>query len=67
MKTIDDYLALPYRLELVPDPDEGGYVASYPELPGCITIGESLEAAAKNAEDAKKKRGWKPRWRMVLR
>ena len=47
MKTIDDYLALPYRLELVPDPDEGGYVASYPELPGCITIGESLEAAAK--------------------
>lgn len=54
MKTIDDYLALPYRLELVPDPDEGGYVASYPELPGCITSGENLEAAAENAEDAKK-------------
>lgn len=54
MKTIDYYLALPYRLELVPDPDEGGYVASYPELPGCITSGESLQAAAENAEDAKK-------------
>ena len=54
MKTIDYYMGLPYRLEIIPDPDEGGYVARYPELPGCITVGETLESAAENAEDAKK-------------
>jgi predicted RNase H-like HicB family nuclease len=54
MRTLSEYLALPYRLEIVPDPEEGGYVASYPELPGCITCGETLETAAANAEDAKK-------------
>ena len=25
MKTLDEYLSLPYRMELTPDPDEGGY------------------------------------------
>ena len=54
MKTIDYYLGLPYRLEIITDPDEGGYVARYPELPGCITTGETQESAAENAADAKK-------------
>lgn len=54
MKTIEYYINLPYRLEIVPDRDEGGYVARYPELPGCITVGETLEDAVKNATDAKK-------------
>ncbi len=56
MKTLDEYLKLPYRLVLTPDPDEGGFVASYPELPGCITCGETVEAAAAAAVDAK--RAW---------
>lgn len=56
MKTIEEYLKLPYRLELIPDPAEGGYVASYPELPGCLTVGETVEQAVKNAEDTK--RAW---------
>ena len=34
--------------------DEGGFVASYPDLPGCITCGETEEEALKNALDAKK-------------
>ena len=34
MKTIDDYMNMPYRLEIVPDMEEGGYVAHFPELPG---------------------------------
>lgn len=54
IKNIDYYLALPYKLEIHPDTEEGGYGARYPELPGCITCGETLDAAAKNAEDAKK-------------
>lgn len=55
-KTIDDYMALPYRLELVEDPEESGYVASYPDLPGCLTAGETVEEAVENARDAK--RAW---------
>ena len=54
MKTIEYYMSLPYRLEILPDPDEGGYVARYLDLPGCITVGDSMESVAKNAEDAKK-------------
>ena len=53
MKTLNEYLALPYRMELVKDPDEGGFVVSFPDLPGCITCGETLEAAVANAADAK--------------
>ena len=45
---------LPYRLELVPDTEEGGFVASYPELHGCLTSGETAEAALKNAQDCKR-------------
>mgnify|MGYP000086253395 CR=1 FL=1 len=54
MKKIDEYLNMPYRMEIVPDTAEGGFVASFPELPGCITCGETAEMAAANAEDAKK-------------
>ena len=53
MKTLEYYLALPYKLEIIPDMDEGGYVASYPDLPGCLTIGETMQEVIKNAEDAK--------------
>ena len=35
MKTLNDYLAMSYRMEIVEDKDEGGFVVSYPELPGC--------------------------------
>ena len=54
MKTLNDYLSMAYRMEIVEDKDEGGYVVSFPELPGCITCGETIESAVKNAEDAKK-------------
>ena len=54
MKTIEEYLSLPYKMELVPDPDEGGFVVSYPDLPGCLSSGETVEQAIANAEDAKK-------------
>ncbi len=53
MKTLDEYLKMPYRMEIIPDEDEGGFVATYPELPGCISSGPTIEKAAKNALDAK--------------
>ena len=55
-KTIEYYLSLPYRLEIVPDPEEGGYGARYPELPGCITCADTIEEVIANAADAK--RAW---------
>lgn len=54
MKTLDDYMAMPYRMEIVEDKDEGGFVASYPDLPGCITCAETAETAIINALNAKK-------------
>ena len=54
MKTIDEYMAMDYKLKVVEDPDEGGFVAFYPELPGCITSGETLEEVAQNILDAKR-------------
>lgn len=53
-KTLDEYMAMPYRMEVVEDKEEGGYVASYPDLPGCITCGETVESVVANALDAKK-------------
>lgn len=54
MKTLNDYLAMPYRMEVVEDKEEGGFVVSYPELPGCLTCGETIEDAVENAVEAKK-------------
>lgn len=54
MSKLDEYMKKPYRMEIVEDQDEGGFVVSYPDLPGCITCGETMESAIKNAVDAKR-------------
>lgn len=56
MKTLNDYMKMSYRMEIVEDKEEGGYVVSYPDLSGCITCGETVESAVANAIDAK--RAW---------
>ena len=42
MKTLNEYLkmSLPDG-SCQEDPEEGGFVVSYPDLPGCITCGET--------------------------
>ena len=54
MKTLNDYLTMNYRMEIVEDKEEGGFVVSFPDLQGCITCGETVESAVANALDAKK-------------
>ena len=54
MKDLNYYLSLPYKLEIVPDTEEGGYAGMYPDLPGCITCADTIDKLAINAEDAKK-------------
>ena len=53
MKTVEYYMSLPYRIELLPDTVEGGYAVSCPELPGCLSCGDSVEEAMINIEEAK--------------
>ncbi len=53
MRKIEEYLKKPYKIELIPDMEEGGYAVSCPELPGCISCGDTIEEAMANIEDAK--------------
>lgn len=55
-KIVKNFLTIKYKLKVVKDKAEGGYVAYYPSLPGCITIGETKKQAKKNIKDAK--RAW---------
>ncbi len=54
MKTIDEYMNLPYAVELIPDMDEGGFTVFIPDLHGCMSVGETVEDAYNNIEDAKR-------------
>ncbi|HYA80358.1 MAG TPA: type II toxin-antitoxin system HicB family antitoxin [Methylocystis sp.] len=43
---------LAYPLTIEPHPEDGGYLAFFPSLPGCQTWGETYEDAVRNAEEA---------------
>ena len=51
---LDDYMRLPYALIIVSDEGGEGYVASYPDLKGCITCAGDASVIVSMAEDAKK-------------
>ncbi|MGB9905360.1 MAG: type II toxin-antitoxin system HicB family antitoxin [Desulfotomaculales bacterium] len=51
-KSVEYYLGLPYRTVIYPSP-EGGYAVEIPDLPGCVSQGETLQEALAMAEDAK--------------
>lgn len=53
-KNLQYYMSLPYRVEIVPDKDEGGFALHCPELPGCITSANTVEEGLRLLEDAKK-------------
>ena len=53
IKDISYYMSLPYRVLITPDNIEGGYAASCPELPGCITCADTLPELWLMIEDAK--------------
>lgn len=50
MTKLEELMKRPYKLELIEDPDEGGFVASYPELRGCITCAETAKEAVEAAK-----------------
>ncbi|MBC7870733.1 MAG: type II toxin-antitoxin system HicB family antitoxin [Chitinophagaceae bacterium] len=52
-KTLDYYLALPYTIEIIPDEEDGGYVARIRELSGCLTQADTWEELLEMIADAK--------------
>lgn len=55
MRTLEEYLQLPYRISLTWDEDEegqGGWVAEVLELPGCISQGATPDEAVEHVRDA---------------
>ena len=52
-KKLEYYMSLPYEIKIIPSP-EGGYVATIPDLPGCITQGETRLEVLEMIEDAKR-------------
>ena len=51
-KNLKYYMSLPYQVVVTPSP-EGGYSAKIPDLPGCITQGETRLEVLEMIEDAK--------------
>jgi antitoxin HicB len=47
-------MALQYavRIERLAESDGGGYLATVPDLPGCMSDGETPEEALKNVQEA---------------
>lgn len=42
----------PVMIEPLPPEDGGGFLATVPDLPGCMSDGETREEAARNISDA---------------
>jgi predicted RNase H-like HicB family nuclease len=57
-KTVEYYVNLPHKITLKKwtDEEESYYVVQIPELPGCMSDGETIKEALKNIIDAKT--GW---------
>jgi antitoxin HicB len=53
-KTVEDYLKLPYTIEIFRDESDGnaGWVARVIELPGCITQSDTIADLVEMIEDA---------------
>ena len=51
-KPLEYYINLEYPLNLIADPD-GGYVVVFPDLPGCLTQGDTPEEAIAMAKEAR--------------
>lgn len=49
MKKQDDY---PFELRPLGDDEGGGWLVTYPDLPGCMSDGETPEEAMANGKDA---------------
>jgi len=56
MQQVDQYMQLPYAIEVVREECGGEpcFMASHPELPGCMAQGDTPEEAVKNLTEARR-------------
>jgi predicted RNase H-like HicB family nuclease len=57
MKTLEEYMSLPYVAVVTPDEDMEGkacYRAEHPQLPGCMSHGKTPKEAVQNLQDARR-------------
>lgn len=52
MRTLEEYLTLPYPIELQPEKG-GGFTALHPDLPGCVAWGDTVQQAVANLADSR--------------
>ena len=45
-------LQYPFNISTLPPEEGGGYLIEFPDLPGCISDGETIEEAIANGKDA---------------
>ncbi len=53
-KDLEYYMSKNYKIEIIKDETEVGYVAQYPELRGCITCAGNIPTVIEMLEDAKR-------------
>lgn len=51
-KSLKHYLSLKYPISIIPE-EKGGFTALIPDLPGCMTQGETIEEVVMNIEEAR--------------
>jgi predicted RNase H-like HicB family nuclease len=51
-QSLEYYLNLKYPISIIPE-EEGGFTALIPDLPGCITQGDTMEEVLTNIEEAR--------------
>ncbi|MGD9570081.1 MAG: type II toxin-antitoxin system HicB family antitoxin [Sedimentibacter sp.] len=56
MKDLNYYINLkyPYHIDTINENEGGGFIITYPDLPGCMSDSETLNEVVQMGEDAKK-------------
>ena len=45
-------LEYPFITSVLPETEDSGYLIEYPDLPGCMSDGETIQEAIENGKDA---------------
>jgi antitoxin HicB len=52
MKENSSFKGYPFEVKELSKEEGGGYLVTFPDLPGCMSDGDTKEEAIKNAKDA---------------
>lgn len=52
MKKSEETSRYPFVISILPEDDGGGYLITFPDLPGCMSDGDTIEKAIEMGQDA---------------